>query len=84
MGQLCCFPFSRDEEKISKKPIGIQDLINEALHRERMALQSKVKQIKELLLKPETQAKIRRELFEGRSINNSNQGSDVDFSTTLT
>ncbi|KAB1275211.1 A-kinase anchor protein 7 isoforms alpha and beta [Camelus dromedarius] len=68
----------------SKKPIGIQDLINEALHRERMALQSKVKQIKELLLKPETQAKIRRELFEGRSINNSNQGSDVDFSTTLT
>ncbi|XP_031311742.2 A-kinase anchoring protein 7 isoform X1 [Camelus dromedarius] len=69
---------------IGKKPIGIQDLINEALHRERMALQSKVKQIKELLLKPETQAKIRRELFEGRSINNSNQGSDVDFSTTLT
>ncbi|XP_024898222.1 A-kinase anchoring protein 7 isoform X2 [Pteropus alecto] len=69
---------------IGKRPIGIQDLINEALHRERMGLKSKVKQIKELLLKPETQAKIRRELFEGRSINSSNQGNDVDFSATLT
>ncbi|XP_058422255.1 A-kinase anchoring protein 7 isoform X7 [Diceros bicornis minor] len=84
MGQLCCFPFSRDEEKISKKPIGIRDLINEALRRERMGLKSKVKQIKELLLKPETQAKIRKELFEGRSINSSNQGNDVDVSATLT
>ncbi|XP_054542296.1 A-kinase anchoring protein 7 isoform X11 [Gorilla gorilla gorilla] len=84
MGQLCCFPFSRDEGKISKKPIGIRDLINEALHRETMGLKSKVKQIKELLLKPETQAKIRRELFEGRLINNSNSANDVDFSTTLT
>ncbi|KAM5285274.1 A-kinase anchoring protein 7 isoform 3-T3 [Hipposideros larvatus] len=69
---------------IGKRPIGIQDLINEALHRERMGLKAKVKQIKELLLKPETQAKIRRELFEGRSINNSNQGNDVDSSDTLT
>lgn len=31
-----------------------------------MGLKSKVKQIKELLLKPETQARIRRELLEGR------------------
>ncbi|XP_066229339.1 A-kinase anchoring protein 7 isoform X1 [Saccopteryx leptura] len=69
---------------IGKRPVGIQDLINEALHRERMGLKSKVKQIKELLLKPETQAKIRKELFEGRSINNNNQENDVDFSTTLT
>ncbi|KAM9679478.1 A-kinase anchoring protein 7 isoform 3-T3 [Dama dama] len=69
---------------IGPKPIGIQDLINEALRRERMGLQSKVKEIKALLLKPEIQAKIRRELFEGRFINNSNQGNDVDFSTTLT
>ncbi|MBZ3873008.1 A-kinase anchor protein 7 isoform gamma [Sciurus carolinensis] len=68
----------------SKKPIGIQDLINEALHRERMGLKAKVKQIKELLLKPETQAKIRRELFEGRLIDNSNQANHVDFSATLT
>ncbi|XP_035976722.2 A-kinase anchoring protein 7 isoform X2 [Halichoerus grypus] len=69
---------------IGKKPIGLRDLINEALHRERMSLKSKVKQIKELLLKPETQARIRRELFEGRSVNNSNQGNQVDFSATLT
>ncbi|XP_042843094.1 A-kinase anchoring protein 7 isoform X6 [Panthera pardus] len=84
MGQLCCFPFSREEAKISKKPIGFRDLINEALRRERMGLKSKVKQIKELLLKPETQARIRRELFEGRSVNNSNQGNQVDFGATLT
>ncbi|XP_008516318.1 A-kinase anchoring protein 7 isoform X3 [Equus przewalskii] len=69
---------------IGKKPIGILDLLNEALRRERMRLKSKVKQIKELLLKPETQAKIRRELLEGRSLNSSDQGSDVDFSTALT
>ncbi|XP_027981142.1 A-kinase anchoring protein 7 isoform X1 [Eumetopias jubatus] len=69
---------------IGKKPIGLRDLINEALHRERMSLKSKVKQIKELLLKPETQARIRRELFEGRSVNSSNQGNQVDFSVTLT
>ncbi|XP_024614844.1 A-kinase anchoring protein 7 isoform X2 [Neophocaena asiaeorientalis asiaeorientalis] len=69
---------------MGQKPIGIRDLINEALRRERMGLQSKVKQIKELLLKPETQAKIRRELFEGRFINNSNEGNDVDFSAILT
>ncbi|KAM7135506.1 A-kinase anchoring protein 7 isoform 8-T9 [Molossus nigricans] len=84
MGQLCCFPFSREEEKISKGPIGIRDLINEALQRERMVLKSKVKQIKELLFQPEIQAKIRRELFEERSINNSNQENDVDFTATLT
>ncbi|XP_054578259.1 A-kinase anchoring protein 7 isoform X1 [Eptesicus fuscus] len=69
---------------IGKRPIGIRDLINEALQRERMVLKSKVKQIKELLFQPETQAKIRRELFEGRSINNSNQENDVEFSATLT
>lgn len=69
---------------LGKKPIGTQDLINEALHRERMGLKAKVKQIKELLLKPETQAKIRRELFEGRLIDNSNQANHVDFSATLT
>lgn len=69
---------------VGERPIGIQDLINEALHQERMGLKAKVKQIKELLLKPETQAKIRRELFEGRSIINSNQGNDVDFSAILT
>ena len=49
-----------------------------------MGLQSKVKEIKALLLKSEIQAKIRRELFEGRFINNSNPGNDVDFSATLT
>ncbi|XP_008588180.1 PREDICTED: A-kinase anchor protein 7 isoform gamma-like isoform X1 [Galeopterus variegatus] len=69
---------------IGKKPIGIRNLINEALHRERMGLKSKVKHIKELLLKPEIQAKIRRELFEGRLINNSNQANDVNFSGTQT
>lgn len=69
---------------LGKKPVGIQDLINEALHRERMGLKAKVKEIKELLLKPETQANIRRELFEGRLIDNSNQANHVDFSATLT
>ncbi|XP_036105191.1 A-kinase anchoring protein 7 isoform X10 [Molossus molossus] len=69
---------------IGKGPIGIRDLINEALQRERMVLKSKVKQIKELLFQPEIQAKIRRELFEERSINNSNQENDVDFTATLT
>ncbi|XP_053447900.1 A-kinase anchoring protein 7 isoform X3 [Nycticebus coucang] len=69
---------------IGKKPIGIQDLIDEALRQERMNLKSKVKQIRELLLKPETQAKIRKELFEGRLINNSNQANDVDLGMTLT
>uniref|UniRef100_A0A4X1USL2 A-kinase anchor protein 7-like phosphoesterase domain-containing protein n=1 Tax=Sus scrofa TaxID=9823 RepID=A0A4X1USL2_PIG len=69
---------------IGKKPVGIRDLINEALRRERMGLKSKVKQIKELMLRPETQARIRRE-FEGRSINHSYQGKEVDyFSTILT
>ncbi|KAM6181799.1 A-kinase anchor protein 7-like [Erethizon dorsatum] len=67
---------------VGKKPIGTQDLIKEALERERMGLKSKVKQIKELLLMPETQAKIRRELFEGRLIN-SNQANNADFSATL-
>ncbi|XP_020943652.1 A-kinase anchor protein 7 isoform X1 [Sus scrofa] len=70
---------------IGKKPVGIRDLINEALRRERMGLKSKVKQIKELMLRPETQARIRRELLEGRSINHSYQGKEVDyFSTILT
>uniref|UniRef100_A0A2K6F9R4 A-kinase anchoring protein 7 n=1 Tax=Propithecus coquereli TaxID=379532 RepID=A0A2K6F9R4_PROCO len=69
---------------IGKKPIGIQDLINEALRQERMGLKSKVKEIKELLLKPETQNKIRKELFEGRLISNSNQANHVDFGMTLT
>nr|XP_048281215.1 A-kinase anchoring protein 7 isoform X3 [Myodes glareolus] len=68
---------------VGKKPVGIQDLINEALHRERMELKSKVKQIKELLLKPETQAMIRKELFEGRVLNDSNHTSDADSSMTL-
>lgn len=50
-----------------------------------MGLKSKVKQIKELMLRPETQARIRRELLEGRSINHSYQGKEVDyFSTILT
>uniref|UniRef100_A0A8C2YP28 A-kinase anchor protein 18 n=1 Tax=Chinchilla lanigera TaxID=34839 RepID=A0A8C2YP28_CHILA len=69
---------------VGKKPIGTQDLINEVLEQERMGLKSKVKQIKELLLMPETQAKIRRELFEGRLINDSNPANGVDFSATLT
>ncbi|CAD7691737.1 unnamed protein product [Nyctereutes procyonoides] len=60
---------------IGKRPIGLQDLIREALRRERMGLKSKVKQIKELLLKPETQARIRRELLEGRPAS-SQPGSD--------
>lgn len=42
-----------------------------------------MKQIKELLLKPETQANIRRELFGERLINNIS-GNDVDFSKPLT
>ncbi|XP_029414001.1 A-kinase anchoring protein 7 isoform X4 [Nannospalax galili] len=65
---------------IGKEPIGIQDSINEALHQERMGLKSKVKQIKELLLKPETQAKIRTELFEGRLFNNVLSRSSGGFS----
>ncbi|XP_057618997.1 A-kinase anchoring protein 7 isoform X1 [Chionomys nivalis] len=68
---------------VGKKPVGIQDLINEALQRERMELKSKVKQIKELLLKPETQAMIRKELFEGRVLNDGNHTSDADSSMTL-
>nr|XP_045015599.1 A-kinase anchoring protein 7 isoform X3 [Jaculus jaculus] len=67
-----------------KKPIGNQDLIHEALHRERMELKSKVKQIRALLLQPEIQAKIRRELFEGRLVKNGNQANDGGFDTTLT
>ncbi|XP_006834789.1 PREDICTED: A-kinase anchor protein 7 isoform gamma [Chrysochloris asiatica] len=70
--------------EIGQKPTGIQDLINEALHLERMNRNSKVKQLKELLLKPETQAKIRRELFEGRLINYRDQVNIIDFSATLT
>ncbi|KAL1770121.1 A-kinase anchoring 7 isoform X1 [Sigmodon hispidus] len=62
---------------IGKKPVGIQDLIKEALHQERMQLKSKVKQIKELLLKPETQAMIRKELLEGRVLNDGNQANDA-------
>ncbi|XP_063089556.1 A-kinase anchoring protein 7 isoform X4 [Cavia porcellus] len=69
---------------VGKKPFGTQDLIKEALEQERMGLKSKVKQIKELLLMPETQAKIRRELFEGRLMNNSNQANDVVLSAALT
>ncbi|XP_037698694.1 A-kinase anchoring protein 7 isoform X4 [Choloepus didactylus] len=67
---------------IGKEPIGIQYLINEALHRERMRLKSKVREIKELLLKPETQAKIRRELFEGRLLD-SDHANEVDVSPML-
>lgn len=81
---ICTWNVSYNFFPIGPKPIGIRDLINEALRRERMGLQSKVKEIKALLLKPEIQAKIRRELFEGRFINNSDQGNDVDFSATLT
>ncbi|XP_031236474.1 A-kinase anchoring protein 7 isoform X3 [Mastomys coucha] len=68
---------------IGKKPLGTQDLISEALHRERMELKSKVKQIKELLLTPEIQAKIRKELFEGRVFNNGNPTNDADFNMIL-
>lgn len=76
---MCYIIFS----PIGKKPVGIQDLINEALHRERMELKSKVKQIKELLLKPETQAMIRKELLEGRVLNDGNHTSAADSSMTL-
>lgn len=48
-----------------------------------MELKSKVKQIKELLLKPETQAKIRKELFEGRVLKNGNPARDADFGVIL-
>ncbi|XP_035563502.2 A-kinase anchoring protein 7 isoform X2 [Canis lupus dingo] len=58
--------YLEETQSRGKRPIGLQDLIREALRRERMGLKSKVKQIKELLLKPETQARIRRELLEGR------------------
>lgn len=68
---------------VGKKPTGVRNLIEEALHRERMVLKSKVKQIRELLLKPETQAKIRKELFEGRFIHSSSQEDDVDFRNPL-
>ncbi|XP_038626877.1 A-kinase anchoring protein 7 isoform X5 [Tachyglossus aculeatus] len=73
MGQLCCFPFSRDEEKISKSPVYIVDLIEKALRRETTALFSKVKQIKELLSQPEIRAKIKREVLDARLSNSSNQ-----------
>lgn len=68
---------------VGKQPTGIQDLIKEALHQERMVLKSKVKQIRELLLKPETQAKIRKELFEGRFIYHNSQENDFDISSSL-
>lgn len=48
-----------------------------------MELKSKVRQIKELLLKPETQAKIRKELFGERVFNNGNPTSDADFNMVL-
>uniref|UniRef100_A0A8D0L5S1 A-kinase anchor protein 7 RI-RII subunit-binding domain-containing protein n=1 Tax=Sphenodon punctatus TaxID=8508 RepID=A0A8D0L5S1_SPHPU len=122
MGQLCCFPFTRDEEKISEKsgaepddaelvslskrlvenavlkavqqyleetqnknrqtdgsPVKIEEaatdnknegksheavLIKNALHRESLALLSKLNQIKELLSKPEIRMKIIKELFD--------------------
>ncbi|XP_037750726.1 A-kinase anchoring protein 7 isoform X2 [Chelonia mydas] len=42
------------------------DLIKKALHRESLALLSKLNKIKELLSNPETRMKINRELFEDR------------------
>ncbi|XP_046771242.1 uncharacterized protein LOC121110170 [Gallus gallus] len=69
MGQLCCFPFSRGEEKIRKSHEA--DLVKEALHRETQALLSRLSQIKELLSTPEVRMKIRKELFEdGHDRNN--------------
>ncbi|XP_074846665.1 A-kinase anchoring protein 7 isoform X2 [Carettochelys insculpta] len=44
------------------------DLIKKALHRESLALLSKLNKIKELLSHPETRMKINRELFEDRHI----------------
>uniref|UniRef100_A0A5F8HFJ7 A-kinase anchoring protein 7 n=1 Tax=Monodelphis domestica TaxID=13616 RepID=A0A5F8HFJ7_MONDO len=58
---------------IGKKPVIIMDLIKEALRGERMGVLSKVKQIKELLSKPEIQAQITRELFEVRLGSHNNQ-----------
>ncbi|XP_043858841.1 A-kinase anchoring protein 7 isoform X4 [Dromiciops gliroides] len=58
---------------IGKKPVIIMDLIKEALLGERMGVLSKVRQIKEVLSKPEIQAQIKRELFEVRLSSNSNQ-----------
>ncbi|XP_074165926.1 A-kinase anchoring protein 7 isoform X3 [Sminthopsis crassicaudata] len=62
---------------IGKKPIIIMDLVKEALLGERMGVLSKVKQIKELLSKPEIQAQIKRELFEVRLNSNNNQEKTV-------
>lgn len=42
------------------------DLIKKALHRESLALFSKLNKIKELLSNPETRMKINRELFQDR------------------
>lgn len=80
---ICTLNVSYNFSPLGKKPVGIQDIINEALHRERMELKSKVKQIKELLLKPETQAMIRKELFEGRVLNDGIHTDDADLSVTL-
>lgn len=80
---ICTLNVLYNLSPVGKKPAGIQDLISEVLQRERMELKSKVKQIKELLLKPETQAMIRKELFEGRVLNDSNHTSDADSSMTL-
>nr|XP_020842717.1 A-kinase anchor protein 7-like isoform X2 [Phascolarctos cinereus] len=55
---------------IGKKPVIIMDLIKEALLGERMGVLSKVKQIKELLSKPDIEAQIKRELFDVRLSSN--------------
>ncbi|XP_065536938.1 A-kinase anchor protein 7-like [Lathamus discolor] len=76
MGQLCCFPFSRGEEKIRKSHEA--DLVKEALRRETQALLSRLNQIKELLSSPEIRAKISKELFEDRHKSNSKWKSCID------
>ncbi|XP_034621542.1 A-kinase anchoring protein 7 isoform X1 [Trachemys scripta elegans] len=54
------------------------DLIKKALHRESLALLSKLNKIKELLSNPETRMKINRELFQDRHKQQSSLKSHVD------
>ncbi|XP_063299298.1 uncharacterized protein LOC134587103 isoform X2 [Pelobates fuscus] len=74
MGQLCCFPFSRDEEKIifwqlisinrSRQGNKHKDTIMQAaLHRELKAVSDLLTQIKNTLALPETKANIYKEIY---------------------
>ncbi|KAM4042108.1 A-kinase anchoring protein 7 isoform 3-T3 [Anomaloglossus baeobatrachus] len=89
MGQLCCFPFSRGEEKIIfwqllsinrwRQGPKCKDTIKElAFQKELKPLLDKVKDIKTLMGLPETRAKIYKELFGNRQITGSHSDSSID------